>query len=256
MKYSVSSLSYVGPRMKWMNKLPEDFGIEIFWDYGDEEYYNGILAELMSERSGAFSIHGPMGVSFADECADDKLYAHLVRPFGLYHRFDSKFYVLHTHTNLALSSNPTEDEIRRKRDVSIARINRFDEICRSEGVQLVIENIGKRADGETMFDEAAFLALFRQNEDLHCLLDLGHATIGDYDISNVQRALNSRLIAYHVHDNHGKTDDHIRMGKGVIDWNAWKEGCRTYTPEAEIVFEYDCVPDEAAYIEDKAAIEA
>ncbi len=256
MKYSVSSLSYVGPRMKWMSRLPEDFGIEIFWDYGDELYYNAMIAELMHERSGAFSIHGPMGVSFADECTDEKLFDRLMRPFGLYHRFDSAFYVLHTHTNLALSPSPTGEEIYRKQQLSIERINRFDEICRSDGVQLVIENIGKRVDGVTMFDEREFLDLFGQNPELRCLLDVGHAVLGDYDISRVQRTLNSRLIAYHIHDNQGKTDDHFRMGNGVIDWSAWKECCRTYTPSAEIVFEYDRVPDESAYIEDRAFIEA
>lgn len=255
MNYSVSSLSYVGPRMDWMNRLPADFGIEIFWDYGDEEYYIRVLTELMHRRKGEFSIHGPMPLDFAEACQDERLFERLKRPFGLYHRFDSKFYVLHTHTKFTLSSDPTEDELRRKLELSIARINRFDEICKSEGVQLVIENIGKRPDGVTLFDEDNFLNLFRQNPSLRCLLDVGHAVLGDYDIANIQRTLNKQIIAYHIHDNHGKSDEHIRMGKGVIDWNTWKECCWTYTPDAEIVFEYDGIPDETVYIEDRARIE-
>lgn len=255
MKYSVSSLSYVGPKMKWMSRLPLDLGIEIFWDWGAEDYYNALLPQLMQGRTGAFSIHGPMSYSFADSCPDDVLFSQLMRPFDLYHRFNSQFYVLHTHTNLAISPDPSGEELQQKRERSVDRINRFDELCRKEGVQLVIENIGKRADGVTMFDEEAFLDLFRQNSHLRCLLDLGHAVLGDYDISRIQDQLQHRLMAYHVHDNRGTRDDHLRMGDGVIDWSAWVRNCRTSTPDAEVVFEYDGIPDEMIYDRDRNWIE-
>lgn len=255
MKYSVSSLSYVGPKMKWMSRLPLDLGIEVFWDWGAEDYYNVLLPQLMQGRTGAFSIHGPMSYSFADDCPDEVLFSQLMRPFELYHRFNSQFYVLHTHTNLAISAEASKEELQQKRERSVERISRFDELCRREGVQLVIENIGKRADGITMFEEDAFLDLFHQNAHLRCLLDLGHAILGDYDISRIQSQLQDRLIAYHVHDNRGSRDDHLRMRDGVIDWNAWVLNCRANTPNAEVVFEYDSIPDEIVYTRDRDWIE-
>lgn len=255
MEYSISALSYVGPKFARTAQLPKEFGIEIFWDWGDEEYYNAFLPELLRERTGAFSIHGPTCISFAQKCEDRQLFEKLRRPFNLYHRFSSQFYVLHTHTNLPLAANITEEEIRSLRERQTARINRFDEICRAEGVQLVIENIGKSPSGVTMFDQQAFLDLFQQNQKLRCLLDLGHAVLGDYDIATTQQQLSSRLIAYHLHDNHGKADQHLRMGEGIIDWAAWKKNCLRYTPNAEIVFEYDGLPDAQVYIEDKDSIQ-
>ena len=59
MDFTVSALSFVGPKMKWMAQLPKDMGIEIFWEYGSEDYWKQMLPVLLSERSGAFSIYGP-----------------------------------------------------------------------------------------------------------------------------------------------------------------------------------------------------
>ena len=39
MDFTVSALSFVGPKMKWMAQLPKDMGIEIFWEYGSEDYW-------------------------------------------------------------------------------------------------------------------------------------------------------------------------------------------------------------------------
>ena len=43
MDFTVSALSFVGPKMKWMAQLPKDMGIEIFWEYGSEDYWKQML---------------------------------------------------------------------------------------------------------------------------------------------------------------------------------------------------------------------
>ena len=248
MDFSVSTLSYSGPKLGRMQRLSKELGIEIFWDWGNEDFWKHWVPGVMDGRSGNFSIHGPMAyVAFTDDAPTEKVFEELKKPFDLYHRCDSKFYVLHTHSNNCVTAGMSDDALQRKRELAIERIAAFHEICQAEGVQLVIENIMRGADGKTVFDESEFLALFKNNRDLKCLLDTGHAVLADYDIGTVQKALGQQLIAYHLHDNRGKGDDHLRIREGVIDWQQWKENFCRYTPHAEIVLEYDDLADENIY---------
>jgi sugar phosphate isomerase/epimerase len=55
----------------------------------------------------------------------------------------------------------------------------------------------------------------------------------------LQKQLNARLIAYHIHDNDGLCDQHKRICTGTIDWDRFAEGVRTFTPNACMVMEYN-----------------
>lgn len=48
MDFTVSALSFVGPKMKWMAQLPKDMGIEIFWEYGSEDYWKQMNRRFVS----------------------------------------------------------------------------------------------------------------------------------------------------------------------------------------------------------------
>ena len=50
-------------------------------------------------------------------------------------------------------------------------------------------------------------------------LDFGHAHI-DGDVLDAIETVSGHLIATHVHDNDGKTDDHLVPFEGTIDWPA------------------------------------
>ena len=88
MKFSVSSLSFSGGKIKFMSDLPKNLGVEIFYEWGSENYWNGILPEIIEGRSGGFSIHGPMMFDdFSQPCDEDILFSHMRAPFELYHRY-------------------------------------------------------------------------------------------------------------------------------------------------------------------------
>lgn len=246
MGVSVSALSYVGPKMRFMAELPKEFGIEIFWDWGSEDYYNGLLPKLMKDRQGVFSIHGPMICEdFSDPDADGGLFDRLKRPFDLYHRFDSKFYVL--HTNGKLPPDLTETQLTDRRKLAAERIYSFEEQCRANGVLLVIENVGAGPNGVGLFDQTEFVRLFDENEHLYCLVDTGHTLIGGLDLAAVQQKLSGRIKAYHINDNDGTTDQHLRAGEGLCDWDAWRKNFFALTTDAEVVFEYSGKPNAEVY---------
>ncbi len=84
--------------------------------------------------------------------------------------------------------------------------------ARRHHVQLALENI------ETDHCRRLFDHLFQiyPPEDLGFCFDSGHANMtGEIDL--LERYLD-RLIMTHLHDNHGKEDEHLLPGQGAIQW--------------------------------------
>lgn len=53
---------------------------------------------------------------------------------------------------------------------------------------------------------------------LHFHLDVGHAVIGSDKLEGLLRALQKRLVHVHLSDNFCRSDDHLPLGAGRIDW--------------------------------------
>ena len=57
-------------------------------------------------------------------------------------------------------------------------------------------------------------------------LDIGHLTLLGYDPCYALETLGDRVVALHVHDNYGVTDDHSVPYCGVTDWNRFILGMK------------------------------
>jgi sugar phosphate isomerase/epimerase len=53
--------------------------------------------------------------------------------------------------------------------------------------------------------------------NLGITFDLGHANVNS-QINEFFEKLPERIVHAHLHDNHGKTDEHLGLGDGNIDW--------------------------------------
>lgn len=85
---------------------------------------------------------------------------------------------------------------------------------RDEGSRLMLENVFEKAP-EELWD------LFESLEDLDVgfCLDTGHAVaFGNKSLDYWLRVLAPYLAHLHLHDNHGRGDDHLALGKGDIDF--------------------------------------
>ncbi len=58
----------------------------------------------------------------------------------------------------------------------------------------------------------------RGSPRLGLLLDVGHANLGE-GVRELHRAMRAtgRLVAMHLHDNHGSRDEHLPLGAGTVD---------------------------------------
>lgn len=249
MKFSVSNLSFTGGKIKWMQELPSELGIEIFYEWGSRDYWNNILPCLMAGRTGGFSIHGPaMFDDFSLPCDERTLFEHMKAPFDIYHQFQGEFYMVHTNAGIRYEADPILEEENRKR--ALDRIARFQDICVQEGVRMVVENMGWNAEKRFLFNHEQFLNLFSQLPEVCCLIDIGHTLLSDLNVAEIQKVLKNRIVAYHIHDNDGIKDLHLPVGEGVFDWKSFMKGVRDYTPDATLVMEYEGVPQQKRYLDD------
>ena len=257
MNSSVSSLSFCGHPIYQMQKLPPETGIEIFYEWGCETYWELALKEIMRGRTGKFSIHAPYQGGIADMSLtdrEDELFAYLTQPFRLYHQFHGEAYVVHMNAPYDAPPSPKEKSERLKR--AAGRLHRLNRICVREGVNMLVENLAYGRGQYTLCGQEDFIRLFQDDPTLNCLIDTGHALLAGIDVKKVQKALGGRLKAYHIHDNDGKDDLHQRIGTGIIDWQRFFEGARSFTPDAQFILEYgaSAVSGLSDYVEDAEKI--
>ncbi|WP_298029855.1 sugar phosphate isomerase/epimerase [uncultured Dysosmobacter sp.] len=253
MRYSISTCSFYKFKIRQLLKIEKPFGVEIFYEFGSEDQWNCLLTELSVRDPGPFSIHAPFAfVDIAADCSESKLFETLKKPFDLYHRFNGEFYVVHTYGEV----ERPDDSVYRSdcRQRALERLARFHEICKAEEVVLGAENL---CSGRVpLFNQEQFLRLFKTIPELRCVIDVGHAAVAGMDIAQLQKTLNHRVCAYHLHNNNGRQDSHERLRDGIIDWSAFAEGCAKYTPDAVGVFEYMNYTDMAVYQDDMRYLES
>jgi len=114
------------------------------------------------------------------------------------------------------------------------------------GVTIAVENCGPYHAGidRTAADHAALVA---SAPGLRACFDIGHGAVNGNSAELVS-LLGDAIVHLHVHDNHGKRDEHLPMGRGTIDFSiltplfarfsgmaiaevVWEEG-HAETPEA------------------------
>lgn len=90
-------------------------------------------------------------------------------------------------------------------------------IARDYGVKIAIENVPepypflmKNVEDFTKFYEEI-------NEDIGLVFDVGHANLNG-QIERFLTVFEDKIVHMHLHDNNGKSDQHLGIGFGNIDW--------------------------------------
>jgi sugar phosphate isomerase/epimerase len=100
-----------------------------------------------------------------------------------------------------------------------AAVRSLDEICRMAeplGVRVAVEVIPNR-----LSDPASLVAMLDDELDAGrpgICLDFGHAHLMG-DVADAVETVAEHVIATHVHDNHGREDEHLVPYRGSIDWD-------------------------------------
>jgi sugar phosphate isomerase/epimerase len=87
--------------------------------------------------------------------------------------------------------------------------------------------------------------------ELGICLDVGHARMMG-DVIDAIETCSGHIITTHLHDNRGRTDDHLVPGKGVIDWDAATLAFQKVGYDGAWMFELAVATDRRAILEQAA----
>jgi sugar phosphate isomerase/epimerase len=92
-----------------------------------------------------------------------------------------------------------------------------------KGIRLVLENVYEPEPG----DLAELFEKIDADKIALCL-DTGHLTVfSSFSLPDWLAELGGRIRQFYLHDNCGKTDDHLGMGRGIIDFTPLQEWLKT-----------------------------
>lgn len=184
----------------------------------------------------AVSMHAPFGgareLSEPDARARDAAVSAMLGAAATLRRLGGTILVVHPSDVPRDRANPVE-RLQHTAD-ALARVT---DGCRALGIRVALETPlphligGHPAEFARLLDAAG--------GDLGVCLDTGHAHLGHH-LAGFLDVIGHRLLHVHVHDNHGKADDHLAPGEGSVNWEAVFSGLREARYQGCLMLELRC----------------
>ena len=140
--------------------------------------------------------------------------------------------VLVAHLGVPRTQNPSPGD--NSRDGARRSVEELRRLAAPLGVQVAVEVIPNelsRAGSLVHFVEEDL-----ETTDVGVCLDFGHAHM-DGDLLDAIETVSGHLITTHVHDNRGRTDDHLVPFDGTIDWPAAMTAIQKVGYDQTLLFE-------------------
>jgi sugar phosphate isomerase/epimerase len=204
--------------------------VEVFATTGHFDYHDkaaaASLAEWLSDAQLTLnSLHGPIATSYSegrwrepfnlaasDDAARRLAVAEMRAALDIAAVVPYRFLVVHAGV---VGDGQTAPD---NRKASLVRsLEELVPIASDAGVRLAVEVIPNTLSGAS-----ALVTLIEDELDLPSLgicMDVGHARLMG-DVVDAIESCSGHIVTSHLHDNRGRTDDHLIPGQGVIDWDA------------------------------------
>lgn len=225
-------------------------GIELFPEWQSETFCRSMAEHVGEFRQHPCSLHGPYYRTEHSKATGTDEYARSMTYFRqtllLSRELNSRYIVFH-HNNCRVEPAHRPQMIA----TSTENLRKLRGEADHFSIPLVIENAGVLSRGNMLFDEQQFIAM-AEKEPENILLDVGHAHANGWDLNRVMEKLAPKIVAYHVHNNDQRDDDHNRIGDGTLDFARFFAWYNRYTPQADIVIEYGkhCATDVNGILQD------
>ena len=178
------------------------------------------LRNLAENFDISLSLHTPFSVNPSDKIPTlrDATIAYLRRCVAV--AFELNATHVTTHVGYCLGVKPSKQKALNR---LVGNLNQVLRDCQEFGVKLAIENVNPMPEGSELFyladsiDECEFLLTKLDSPYVNLCLDVGHANINEGPLAYIKK-FGKKIINIHFHDNNGKTDEHLDVGKGTIPW--------------------------------------
>jgi sugar phosphate isomerase/epimerase len=203
----------------------ELFAVRDHFDYHDRRTALALAEWLDDTRLTLHSLHAPIAAGFAkgqwregytlaagDEPRRKRAVEEATAALNLATLVPYRVLVLHCgvpmpHAQAADNHVPA----------MIRSLEELSPVAAGVGVRLAVEVIPN-----AMSTASSLVDLLESDIDATALgicMDVGHARLMG-DVVDAIETCSGHLITTHLHDNRGRTDDHLVPGQGVVDWDA------------------------------------
>lgn len=119
----------------------------------------------------------------------------------------------------------------------IKSLRHLTSFAKRNNVTLMLENLGPRDSSAYLIED--FKHVIDNVPLLMVHLDVAHAFIegGNRMIDNYISTFSDRIVHIHAHDNHGKDDEHLPIGKGRINFNRVASSLKKIGYDRTLTFE-------------------
>jgi sugar phosphate isomerase/epimerase len=203
----------------------EVFAVQTHFDYHDRRAMLALSEWLDDTRLRLNSFHAPIAMSFAggawrdtltlaatDEARRRRAVEETQAVLELATVVPYRFLVV--HAGVPASHGTAADN---SRAALVRSLEELSQVAGRVGVRIAVELIPNALSGPT-----ALVDLLEDEwdvPDVGICLDVGHARLMG-DVVDAIEMCSGHIVTTHVHDNRGKSDDHLVPGQGVIDWDA------------------------------------
>ncbi len=191
-------------------------------DYHDPAVLDAVAGWLTAEGLRLHSLHAPvmerydgtwinpLSIASADGAARAQAVRETEAALELARRVPVSVLVVHPGLQDSLLSPSVQNSL----DAAMRSIEEIADIASPLGVRVALEVIPN-----AMSTAEALVSLLDRLDmpEVGVCLDFGHAHMQG-DVIDAIETLSGVLVATHVHDNHGRRDEHLVPFEGTIDW--------------------------------------
>jgi sugar phosphate isomerase/epimerase len=202
----------------------ELFATKSHFDYHDEAAVRSLAEWLDDTRLTLNSVHAPIcasltngtwGETFSNAVLDEsrrkKALAEAQAALSLTTAIPYRYLVVHLGVPDSAEARTNDNS----REAARRSVEELHAMAEKAGVSLAIEVIpNPLSSAESL---VSFIEEDLDGARVGICMDVGHAFIMG-DLGDAIETCSGHLIATHLHDNNGKSDDHLAPGQGAIDW--------------------------------------
>jgi sugar phosphate isomerase/epimerase len=201
----------------------ELYATRTHFDYHDAAAAAALREWLDDTRLSLHSVHAPTSAGYTggrwgetitigatDEARRKRAVDEARAALGVARVVPFQFLVLHLGFPAPRPADNGRDAVRRS-------VEELHESAQEAGVRLALELIPNTISTATSL--VRWLEVDLEIERAGICLDVGHANLVG-DVVEAIEECSGHILTTHLHDNRGKSDDHLVPGQGAIDWDA------------------------------------
>jgi sugar phosphate isomerase/epimerase len=175
------------------------------------------LKKIIEKRGFATSVHAPfvdINIASPSKSIRTTVLKRLKRSIQFSSELGSEFWVFHPGLQTGISHfTPGLDW-----ELNLESVREMLSAAREFGVNITIEN-GLHTLPFLLRTADDFIRFYEDlgETGLGLTFDVGHANVNS-QINDFFEKLPEKIVHAHLHDNHGRTDEHLGLGDGTIDW--------------------------------------